>query len=163
MAVDLGDLIEDLQSEVSPPGTNMFSNATDDEWLSNLRNGFWNARIDGILAGYTEEDGEIITDNDGDDMPRDLQQVIVFYAGYRILFNSLRQIGTLFRAKAGPVEYETQNSAQLLKALLDDLIGRRNILLQRLSDLGAVQGYLIDNVIARDRSIGWGDTWFIGG
>lgn len=162
MAVDLGDLVEPLQAEVSPPGSNLFPESTDDDWIIRLQNGFWTARLDGILSGYTEEDGEITTDNGGADMPRDLQQVVVLYAAYNTLLNQIRSQGTKFRAKAGPVEYETQNSATMFNALLEEISNRRNILISQLGALGIIPSYYIDNVIARSASIGYGTTWFIG-
>jgi len=36
MAIDLGDLVESLQREVSPPGTNLFPDAVDDEYFGHL-------------------------------------------------------------------------------------------------------------------------------
>lgn len=162
MALDLGDLIEDLQNEVNTPGVDSFPESTDDDWLSSLRNGFWEARLGGLLEGYTELDGEVTTDDGGADMPRDLQHIIIFFASYIIIRNTLRTMGTLFRAQAGPVEYETQNSAQVLKELLADYIYRRNLLLATLSDYGSVTPAYVDAVISRNTSIGYGTTWFIG-
>lgn len=163
MAVDLGDLIEPLRREVNPPGTDLFPDATDDDYFGNLQDSFWDARLDGLLEGYTESDGVVTTIGGGDDLTRDMQQLVVVYAGARIVRNHLRALDTLFRSKAGPVEFETQKSAAVLKALLDDLLYRKKLILTRLGDTGTIESYYIDALVARDESIGWGETyWYTG-
>lgn len=153
MAVDLGDLVIPLRMEISPPGQDLFPDATDDEFTDRLANGFWNARLDGILAGYVESDGAITPVDGTTDMSRELQQVIVFYAAYDTILLALRAMNTSFRAVAGPVEFETQQSAQVLRDIAQALKEKRNILLTRLSDLGLTTDYVIDSVIARQDSL----------
>lgn len=163
MAVDLGDLIESLRREVNSPGNEAFPNATDDDFVGHLEDAFWETVLDGLISGtaYTAADG-LITQIDPPATPvelgRDLQQIIVLYAGIRILRNELRNLNTGFRSKAGPVEFETTKSAQLLKDLLSELQERRKILLTRLGDLGSVDTYYIDAIVNRDYSIQYGDT-----
>lgn len=161
MSVDLGDLVEDLQSEVNPPGNDLFPGAIDDEWISNLRNAFWQARLEGMLAGYTESDGVITPITGTTDLSRDLQQLIIVYAGMRVVRNTLRSLNTMFSAKAGSVSFETQQSAQVLKGLLDDLKYEKELILTRLSDVGQVPSHYIDAVLARDDSVTFGDTRWI--
>ena len=161
MAVDLEDLIEDLLTEVNPPGQDLFPDATNDEWLSHLRNAFWEGVLDGLINGYEELDGVVTPVNGTVDISREYQQLVIYYAGIRILKNRLMNLNTLFRSKAGPVEYETQQSAQVLKALLDEATKRRNFWLTRLSDAGEAPTFLIDAIIARDDSINYGDTYWI--
>lgn len=162
MAVDLGDLIETLRREVSQPGaeTTTFPDANDDTFLGHLQDAFWEARLDGMLDGFVEDGaGSVAPSTVGDDdLTRDLQQLVVLYAGIRILRNQLIAINTVFRAKAGPVEFETQKSAQLLKGILDELKSRRSLVLQRLSDLGNVDTYVIDAILEREYSIDYGIT-----
>lgn len=171
MAVDLGDLVESLQREVNPPGSDLFPNATEDDYLGNLQDAFWEARLDGMLAGYEERDAivssgfELVGDDyvaldENDDLTRDLQQLVVLYAGVRIVRNHLRAVNTVFRSKAGPVEFETQQSATLLKAILDELKSKRNLVLQRLSDLGSAESFYIDAVLERERSVDYSNTYF---
>ena len=164
MAIDLGDLVESLQREVSPPGTNLFPDAVDDEYFGHLQDSFWEVKLDGIepFANYTESDGLVSPISGTEELSRDLQQLIVLYGGIRIVRNAMRNINTLFRTKAGPVEYETQQSAQVLKSILDDLAARRNFILNRLSDIGAVDAAYVDMVVQRDFSIGNGGTWWVG-
>lgn len=161
MSVDLGDLIEDLQSEVSPPGSDLFPDATDDDWLSNLRNAFWECILDGVIEGYEESDGIIDPESGTTDLSRNLQQLIVYYAGIRILKNRLSNLNTLFRTKAGPVEYETQNSAQVLKGLLDEAVRRRNYWLATLSENGESPTVYIDAIQSRHDSMVYNDTYWI--
>lgn len=162
MAVDLFDLIEPLRREVNPPGTNAFPDATDDDYSGYLADAFWEARLDGFLVGYEETDGIVTPISGTDDLGRDWQQLIVIYAGFRILKNELRQIKTLFRAEAGPVSFETQQSAQLLREIMLELRERRDWLLDNLASTGQVAAYYIDAVIARQDSMYFGDTAWVG-
>lgn len=162
MAIDLGDLVPYLEAEVSPPGNDVFASTGDDEWVTRLANGFWNARLDGLLAGYVESDGEIVPVSGTTDMSRELQQVIVFYAAYETILLALRTLNTSFRAQAGPVEFETQQSAQVLRDIASALKDRRNLLLGRLSDMGATSDYVIDAIIARQDSLLAGVTNWVG-
>lgn len=164
MAVDLGDLIESLRREVSAPGAEetTFPNASDDTFFGHLQDAFWEMWIEsGLLGDYTEVDGLVTHVNGGADLGRGLQQLVVLYAGIRIMRNELRSMNTMFRAKGGPVEYETQKSAAVLKAVYDDLVNRRNYVLVALGDVGAVNTYYIDAVMERDSNLGYGDgTWW---
>lgn len=162
MAVDLGDLIIPLKMELSPPGSDLFSAATDSEWVDRLVSGFWNARMDGFFPGYVEADGQVTPTSGDTDMPRELQQVIVFMAAYSALMSRLGSLNTAFRAKAGAVEYETKQAASLMTDLLKALRERYATLLGRLGDLGYVPAYVIDSVIARNDAMTYGDTWFVG-
>lgn len=152
MAVDLGDLIENLQAEINPPGSNLFPDAVDDDWVTRLVNAFWDTVLDGLITGYTESDG-LVTPSSGDtELSRDLQQIVVFYAGITVIRNAIRDINTQLHAKAGPVEFETAKSANTLRDILKELQQRRALLLNRLSDLGVTDSYYIDALIARDES-----------
>lgn len=162
MSVDLSTLVELLQAEVDAPGTDSFPLAVEDDWVNQLRSAFWETVLDGITMGYSETDGFVtpvapVTD----DLSREYQQLVIFYAGIRVIRNKLLSMGTMFRAKAGPVEYETQNSANVMKAVLDELTNKRNIILTRLSDLGSSNAYYVDMVISRDQSMSYGDSWWI--
>ena len=160
--VDLADLIEFLQREVNAPGISQLPNAVDDDYLGNLRDGFWEAVLDGVISGYDEDEGIVSpVDTEGDDLTRELQQLVVFYAGYRIVRNQLRDMKTVFRTKAGPVEYEVQQAATVLKAILDDLTYKRNYLLGRLSDSGQTSTHIIDAIVNRSDQQYYGDSWFV--
>lgn len=152
MAVDLGDLIENVQAAVNPPGTNLFPDAVDDDWILRLQNGFWQAVLDGLITGFTESDSLVTPVSGSTDISRDLQQVVVLYAAMDTVLNEIRNLGVSTRAKAGPVEFESQRSATTLRDILKELQIRRNLLLQRLGDLGVTDTYYIDAVIARDEA-----------
>lgn len=154
-AVDLEDLVDSLRRTVSPPGIDLFPLATDDDWVGRLQDGFWAATLDGFFLGaYTESNGLITPVNPGSpDMGRDLQQLIVFYASFRIVLSAIRNFTSLTRSKAGPVEFETTSSPNLMRDLLKELAEERNILLRRLSDIGTVPSYYVDGVAARTDSI----------
>ena len=154
--VDLSDLIPDLTGAITIPGTtSRYSNASDTEWLTKLRNGFWTAYNDGVISGFTcDEDGIVSASGGGDaTFSRDLQQIVIMYSAINILQMELLQIKTTFRAKAGPVEYETQQSAQVLQTLLASMLAQRTTLLDRLSDIGATDSYYVDGVKSRDLAL----------
>lgn len=162
VAVDLSDLIESLQRELSPPGNDFYPDATDDQLLGNLSDAFWEAYLDGFMGTFTEADGLVSPVTTGDpDLTRDYQQLIVFYAGFRVLRAAARSTNTRFRAKAGPVEFETEQSATLLRELFLEMKLKRDLLLQRLSDIGDIPTTYIDAVRWRTDSIMFGNTYFV--
>jgi hypothetical protein len=156
MAVDLGDLVDPLKREVNPPGQTILA-ATDDEWAGRLLDAFWDGRLDGLFVGYVaDSDAGTVSpiDVNQPDMGRDLQQAIVFLAAYNSLFLAIMNTKTAFKAEApGPVSYETQQSANVLKELAQSLKERRDILLYRLSDIGLVPTYVIDAVVERQDAL----------
>ena len=162
--IDLNDLIPALEAALTVPGgVSPYAAASEDEWLLKLLNGFWNAYNDGLFRGYTvDEDGLVSPTSGTTDMGRDVQQIIVLYAAIDTFRATLMQMNTLFRAEAGPVKYETQQSAQVLKGLLDALMEQRKFILARLSDGGGVvDTYYIDAIQSRDSAINSGLTWWV--
>lgn len=163
MAVDLSDLIPSLQREVSAPGLDQVPDATNADYLGNLQDSFWDAFLDGAIVGYTESDGIVTPTSGTTDLPRELQQLVVFYAGMRIIKNLLRNTNTGFRTKAGPVEFETQQSAQLLTALLKDMQDRRLRLIDALVEALDRSTYYFDGVQARAAAMADGYVYWIDG
>jgi hypothetical protein len=161
MAVDLGDLVEFIKVEVNPPGVDLFPTATDDEWLTRLRNAFWTARMDGFFPSFTEADGSVLPLTAGPDMDRELQQVIVFLAGYTAVMNELRNKRASFRAKAGAAEFETTQAATVLTAQSQALREQLQRILFRLSDMGVTPVEVIDSLVARTESLGAGITSWV--
>lgn len=182
-AVDLARFIPSLQREVDAPGNNSFVNATSADWLGNLADAFWEARLDGLLQGYTCDDNGVITEigatpNSLDDpvqiyqgpternwsadgQLREMVQLVVLYASFRVLRNTMRNLRTAFSATAGPVKFEYQQSATLLTEVMKDIVNRRNLILARLSDLGTTQVFEIDSIIARDESLMTQATYWV--
>lgn len=162
MSVDITELVDNLKAEVNSPGTDSFPNANDADWEIRLVNAFWDTVLDGIISGYTsDEDGNISPMSGTTELGRELQQLIVFYAGISIVRNTLRTLNASFRAKAGPVEYETTQAATVMREILEELVRRRNIILQRLSDVGTVETAYVDMVVWRDESMRFGDSYWI--
>lgn len=166
MSVDLGDLVDSLKREVAPPGDfiALFPSSTDDIMTGYLSDAFWEARMEGLTAlnPYTELDAIVSpVSPGGDELSRELQQLLVFFAGYRMILAVLRNKNTQFRSKAGPVEFETSVSASTLKEILLALKEKWKILLIRMSDLGTVPSYYIDAVEARYDAIVFHDTYWV--
>lgn len=156
MAVDLYDLVPNIEAALSIPGSaSQYANATDDEWVGKLKNAFWHATLDQVITGYTSDEDGMVTpiDAGGDDLSFELQYLVVLYACMDVVKNQLMQMKTVFRAKAGPVEYETQQSAQVLKTLLDQYMAQRDTILDNLAYSADVTSYYIDAVRERDYSI----------
>ncbi len=162
-SLDLADLIPDLTYNLNAPGEDQFATVSEEEWVSRLRDGFWNAFNDGLVQDYTESDGYVTGRSSADLMPRDQQQLIILYTGINVVFQQMLRLNTLFRAKAGPVEYETQQSAQLLKSLLDEMSDRRNKVLERLAETGETGAvFLIDTYRSRQEALYSGDSLWVG-
>ncbi len=162
-SLDLTDLIPDLQYNLNSPGEDAFANVSEEEWTSRLRDGFWNAWNDGLIQDYIEVDGVVSPRSGTATISRDQQQIILLYTSIAVLFQQMLRLNTTFRAKAGPVEYETQQSAQLLKALLDDLSQRRIYLLERLAETGVTRAfYLIDTYQSRQSALNEGISVWVG-
>lgn len=155
--VDLADLVADMETELSVPGTATWGAATEEQWVAHLRNAFWEAVLDGIIVGYTENEGLVSPKSGDGTLPRELQQVIIYYGGIRIIRNKLLDLKTKFKTSAGTVAYETEQSANVLKGLLDELVRRRNIWLQRLSDMGTTDSQYVDAVVMRHEGYLSGD------
>lgn len=162
MAVDLADLIPSVQRETSPPGTDLFPDAVDDDWLGQLQDSFWEAKLFQFFDDYTETDGLVSPISGSEDLSREEQQLIVLFAGVRVIRMKLLNTNTNFRAKAGPVEFETSNSANLLKEILKGLQDKIDQIYDQLSDsLGSVQTAYINSGFARGTSIYLGDeAWW---
>lgn len=161
MAVDLSDLIDPLKREVNAPGTDQFAGAVDDDWVGQLEDSFWEARLYGFFTAYTDADGLVTPIKVGDpDMPRDQQQLIVLFAGLRVIRNELKNINTAFKATAGPVSFEVQQSASLLVAVLKQIQDKINLILVYLSNITSSQTTYIDSLVGRDDAIYYQDIYF---
>lgn len=163
MPVDLSDsdgLIASVKRECSPPGTDLFPDATDEEWQGQLQDSFWEAKVFGFFSGWTEADA-IITPNasGGVEMDRASQELIVLFAGARVIRNELKNTNTLFSAKAGTVEFEVQNSAQLLVAILRDIRSKVDLAMAAIGTINSTTVAYIDSLVGREDSVYYGDTF----
>jgi|JI10StandDraft_1071094.scaffolds.fasta_scaffold397839_2 hypothetical protein len=154
--VDLGELIPDLEVTLSYPGQTATLEAVDpEEWLIRLRNAFWTAYLEGLITDYSCDDDGIVShvSNANETFSRDMQQIVVIYCGINVVQNQLMQIKTKFKAKAGPVEYETEQSASILKGLLDSYLKQKDLILDTLANQNLVSTYYVDAVRQRDYSL----------
>jgi hypothetical protein len=184
MAVDLLNLVDPLKREVMPPGADLFPDGTDDDFLGALTNAFWEIRLYGLVAGFEENAaarGGPAQFSDGivtplhaasgydapsgwssTDMGRELQQLIVLWAGWKVVLARMGSLNTLFRARAGPVEYEVQNAASVLKTILDQLKAQINLVIHNLSSYGAsTSAVVFDSIVERSYSQAVGDVWWV--
>lgn len=144
MAVDLSEdeYIDSLKREVTPLGSSVFDAVDSAVWLGYLTDAFWEAKLDGFMVGYVaDEDGEITNESGGADLPRQYIALVVLYAGIRVLRNRILNMNTGFRAKAGPVEFEQQNSATMLAEMLKQLRATKDRIIDEL-DSGEVTSVL---------------------
>jgi hypothetical protein len=146
VAIDLSEdtYINSLKREVSPLGSAMFDGVDDETWLGYLTDAFWEAKLDGFMVGYVEEDGEIEHEAGGADLDRRYVALIVLYAGIRVLRNRILNMNTGFRAKAGAVEFEQQNSATMLAEMLKQLRATKERILDSIDEGDATAVTMID-------------------
>lgn len=124
MAVALLALVPTLRRAVNPPGQDFFPGTGTNEWRGRLADAFWKARLNDFFAGYVlSEDGmdvEVVQAG-GEDLDRVQQELIVQFAALTAIRNKIMALPTSTRRQAGPVETETQRSAQVLVQLLKDV------------------------------------------
>jgi hypothetical protein len=145
----LAPLIPALKREVSGPGEfdADFPSSDDGELLGGLADAFGQAQLDGFFGTVTLDLVTVETDKD---LSIAAQQLVVIYAGERILRSKLRNLNTKTLYKAGGVEYATENSAGAITQLLKDIQARKQQLLDQILRIGRAQnavhvtdGYLI--------------------
>lgn len=149
MAVDLIDYIDALRREVTPPGgPDLLAGMTDGDLVQYLSDAFWEARLDGFLEGYVTDEGASTADTiitpmqaGAPDLSRQWIALIVLYAGVKILRNRILNMNTSFRAKAGTVEFEQQNSATVLAEMLRQLKATKDRIIEVLD--GDESGVLV--------------------
>jgi hypothetical protein len=147
VAVDLADYTDTLRREVSPPGSTTFAAVADDVLVGYLTDAFWEVKLDGFVEPWVADiDGVVIPASDFEaqtsagpytptdydpavDMPRDQVALVVLYAGIKILRNNLISTNTRLSARAGPVEFTTENSANVMTEMLRELTAIKDRLL----------------------------------
>lgn len=154
MAVDLSDYVDTVRREVTPPGSTTFSTVSDDVFVGYLADAFWEVKLDGFMEPYVcDAYGIVIPAGDTQaaninlgfdatdfdvtvDMGRDQVALICLYAGIKIIRNKLMEQPSRTRAKAGPVEFEQDYSANLLVEMLRELQSvRQRLLFLRATDM----------------------------
>lgn len=160
MSVDLADLIPNLKAEINVPGGDLYPTVTDDSWLIRLSNAYWEGRIYGLYAGYQEFDGIVNPVSGTTDFPREMQQLVILYAGFKVTLNAIQGFNTTFKAKAGSVEFETQKSATALKGILDTLKSNIDLALETLGGAGVTNTYSFDALIQGNYNMVIGEMWW---
>lgn len=125
----VADLVEAFKREVAVPGafSQDFPNTSDEDLENALKDAFGLAQLDGFFGMMTlDPETGVVTP----DFSTAGAALIVLYAGLRMTRQQLRVLKTVFRAKAGPTEYETQQSAQGLTEDLRQLERRRTELVE---------------------------------
>lgn len=133
MTTPITDLIPMFDREINVPNASQIT-ASAGQKLGYIEDGFWDARLSGLLPKFTVVDGadtdppgttgtKYFTDASTKSQSLDQQywMMIVIFAGYRLLRLRIMQLAVNFTAEAGPVSYEQQASATVLRALLENL------------------------------------------
>lgn len=162
MATLVSDLRNQLKREVNIPGFEQLPDVTASELDGYIKDGFWEARLLGMLDGYTQTDGtEFATPtgavikkvSDGGDLEEYLQQLVVIIAGFKMIRLKILNLAININAVAGPVEFEQQASATTLRAVLQSLSNRleqvKSVYSEQLSQGTAIY---FDSVLQRESS-----------
>lgn len=131
MSVDLTDYVDSLRREVSPPGADAFASVPDTVFAGYLADAFWEVRLDGFVEPFVADADGIVTPTSsaGPDIGREDIALVILYAGIKIIRNRLLSTNTRLSARAGSVEFTTENSANLLVEMLKELTNVKNRLL----------------------------------
>lgn len=163
MATPITDLRASLRREINIPGFPQLPDITNSELDGYIMDGFWEVRLLGMLESYTLTDGtEFATPpgnvikgtTDDSDFPPQYQMLVVIDAGLRMLRLKMLELARGITAKAGPVEYQNQPSATVLRAILDSLQQRLNELKAAYSELFVGGGFhYFDGELQRESAI----------
>lgn len=162
MPVDVEDLVDSLKRQINPPGVDLFPDAVDSIFAGHLSDAFWELTIAGYITGFTNTDG-IITEDSAtptEELSAGYQQLMVIVAAMNILRMKMLDLNTVFRSKAGPVEFEQQKSANVLADLLKSLQAKYDAIVEGLPDSNITGSYIGYCDIINTR-INYGDS-FIG-
>lgn len=161
MAVALDELVGPLKVSLNAPGSSLFS-AEDEEWVERLGTAFWDARLRAFFTAWRlDGNDDIVHVSDGEDMPRETQQLVVIMASLSAIESKLLEMDTTFRAVSGDQEFEVRKSAEVLRELLKqkraDLENLRVMLVDKPASATAV--YAIDAVLSRVGTMSDSHTW----
>ena len=154
MATLIQDIIPMFDREINIPGDAQLPTLTASNKIGYITDGFWDARLSEMLVTFTVVDGAdvvppqvvgkaYITDDatKEDDLPVELQMLVVITAGFRLLRLKIMDLAVNFTAEAGPVSFEQQASATVLRAILANLQGRLQELKKQYSDAFKTGGF----------------------
>jgi hypothetical protein len=126
---NVGDLVEPLKREVAGPGNfdTAFPNADDDVLFAYLADAFGEAQLDGYLKTNTLD---LVTGEFQDELTLGESALVTIYAAMKIMNTQILGLATNSKYVAGPVSFETGNSATVLKSAIDALNARKLRLLR---------------------------------
>lgn len=147
---ELADLVEAFKREATVPGTFdvTFPSTTDEDIVGSLADAFAEAQLDGFFGGNA-------LDVDAGTVTPDLSvagaALVTMYAGMRLTRQHLRTIATRTAYKAGPVEYEVEQSSSALVEELKQLKSRRDAIMANAIRAGRGAGttFVVDNYVQR--------------
>lgn len=151
-ATDVNELVEPLKREVSAPGrfAATFPSSDDRTLVGYLMDAFAAAQIDGYFPSQ-------LVDVDNEEVEPSLsaagRQLVVIYAAERITTNRIVELKQSVVYEAGPVKYETQNSAAVLTQVLKDLRARRERIVAAAERARGSGGFIMQDMFA-DRATG---------
>lgn len=98
----------------------------------------------------------------GHDLPRMFIQLVIFYAAITAVRGMMTNVKTQFKAQAGSVAVEQQQSATILRDVYQDLVTRRLQLYRVLSEQGYVRIGYIDGTAQREQNLEFGGgSWWL--
>lgn len=163
MATLVSSMRDMLRREINVPGFGQLPTITTTELDGYISDGFWEARLLGMLDGYTLTDGTeqatplgpvIFKSTDNTDLATQLQLLVVIVAGLKLIRLKALTLAQSLSVKAGPVEYERQISATVLRAILESLERRLAFLQANYSDMFAsVPFHYFDAEVQREYSL----------
>lgn len=133
MATDLNELIPSLKREVAVPGTfsRVYPNTSDGDLVGSLMDGFAQAQLDGF---FLNQELNLDAETVDPDLSNAGRAAVVLYAASSILRAQIMSLKQRVSYEAGPVKYETENSASVLATLLRDITTRRTLLLDQVQE-----------------------------
>ncbi len=147
MATLTEDLIPMFNREINIPNNEQITGLTAPNKIGYIEDGFWDARLAGMLDSFSIFDGADIVPpgvagknyfadagSATDDLPTQFHMLVVMTAGFRLLRLKIMELAVNFTAEAGPVSFEQQASATTLRALLASLERRLAELKHQYSD-----------------------------
>lgn len=133
--------------EINIPGDLQISTLSAANKIGYITDGFWDAKLSQMLDIYTVVDGDDVVPpatsgkdyfvdsaSKADDLPVEFQMLVVITAGFRLLRLKIMDLAVNFTAEAGPVSFEQQASATVLRAVLANLQARLQELKGQYSD-----------------------------
>lgn len=149
------ELIEPLKRAVAPPGgfETAFPDADDDMLFAYITDAFGEARLDAFFS-----DGSVdwVTGAFSPTITQAEAALLVIYASMNILTTQIRTLGTKSKYVAGPVSYETEYSAGVLRSILEEMTNRKRLLIKAISNGTPWFG---DAYYGR---LAYPDYWFVG-